>query len=155
MKASIVRFVKIVKNIVTLVCAALAVFSMIALVFAFSGYLGFIILAPIGIVAFLVVYGFYAVKFSLDVVLGVEMGAQTMLIKTKRKTFTYGLGDCVSVKEYDKKYVCTFQTQDSSDRFTFLKRAPFSKPYEEGFTEEDIQKIYPQFAEEEGADHNI
>ena len=149
MKACIVRYIRIVKYIVTAICAALGVFSMVCLVFAFNRYLGFIILAPVAILSFLIVDGVYAVKFSLNIVLGVELGAQTVLIKTKRKTFTYGLDECVGVREDRKKYVCTFQTQDSKDTFTFLKHAPFSKPYEEGFTDEDICLFYPEYGKEE------
>ncbi len=145
MKTPIVRYLKFVKNIVTFLCVALGIAIFISLGFAFSGYIGFMIIAPALMVVFLVIYGIYAVKFSLDLVLAVECGSKTLVITTKRKSFTFGLDACTDVKETDRKYVCTFRTETSEDKFTFLKRAPFMKPYETCFTEEDIRTFYPDF----------
>lgn len=150
MKEPIVRYVKFVKKVVAVVCVVLAIAAFVSVGFAFSGVIGFMILAPVFMIAFLAVYGVYAVKFSLDIVLGVEYGKKTVELRTKRKTFTFGLDACESVKETEKKYVCTFCTADSEDKFTFLKRVPLMKPYEVCFTEEDIRKFKPDFESGEG-----
>ncbi len=147
-KQPILRYVKLIRNIVTVVCALLAIFSLIALVYAFQGYMGYIILAPVGIVLFIAVYAVYASKISLDTVLGIEVAKNTVHIITKRKTFTYDLqSGCTEVKESDKKYVCTFVTQDSEDKFTFYKTVPFKKPYEVCFEDRDIGVFFSEYAE--------
>lgn len=150
MKEPIVRYLKFVKKVVAVVCVLLAAAIFVSIGFAFSGYIGFMIVTPVLMAAFLTVYGIYAVKFSLNLVLGVEYGKQTLTIRTKRKAFSYGFGACEDVKEKENKYVCTFGTQDSVDKFTFLKRVPFMKPYETCFTEEDIERFAPAFQGREG-----
>lgn len=148
MKEAIVRYVKGMGKIVTAICVVLAIFSMVSLVFAFGGFIGFMILAPVGIIAFLTVYSVYALKVSLDTVMGIEVTKEVVHVKVKRKIFTYdAVTGCIAVKEYKNKFVCTFQTQDSVDKFTFYKRPPFSKPYAEGFTEGEIRSFCPRFDE--------
>lgn len=148
MKESIFRYVKAVGKITLVLRIALILFSLVALVLAFSGYIGYMILAGASIVAYIVIYVVYAMKISMDIVLEANTTKEVVHIRVKRKIFTYdAVTGCIGVKEYAKKYVCTFQTQDSVDHFTFYKRAPFAKPYEEGFTERDIRAFCPRFDE--------
>lgn len=148
MKESIVRYVGRMKTVSLVLRVALILFTLVALVFAFNGYIGYMILAGVSVLVYIALYVFYASKISMDVVMGIEQTKEVVHLKVKRKTFTYDAETgCIGVKEYAKKYVCTFQTQDSVDRFTFYKRAPFAKPYETGFTEREIRAFCPRFDE--------
>ena len=54
-----------------------------------------------------------------------------------------------AMKEKRGSFVGTFRTQDSEDKFVFLRHVPFTKSYETAFTEEDMRLIYPAFGEDE------
>ena len=145
MKAPIVRYVNLIRRICTVILAVLFVCTMISLLFAFNRYIGFMILAPVFFILFLALYGVYAVKIGLNTVIGLEVTEEVIHVKTRRKTFTFDAGSCSGVKETDRKFVCTFLSEGASDSFTFLRRVPFAKAGEEGFTEEDIRLVYPGF----------
>ncbi len=148
MKEGIVKFVGIIRKIFYAVSVVFIIAFMISLVLACSGYLGFIILTPVLAVAYFVFYAFYQLKISMGTVLGYELSAEVVHLKTRRKTFTYSLErGCRAVKVYKNKFICTFETQDSTDKFTFYRKVAFSKSYEEQFTEDDIRRLYPAFDE--------
>ena len=148
LKAGIRKYVDIVKRLfVAFSCVAIPAI-MVSLVFAFMRYIAFCILAPVLIAAYLAVYGVYALKVSMGTVIGVDVREQTVNLITKRKTFTYDLkAGCVSFREKKNKFVAVFQTQDSRDKFVFLRRAPFSRYYEEQFTREEMSVFCPQARE--------
>ena len=147
MKPAIQRYVKFIGNVATVCRIVLFLMLMVSLVIGLNGYIGFLMIAGFSLVAFFVVHGVYALHFSMGTVLGVELTPEVIHLKTKRKTFTYdAAGGCIAVKELSNRYICTFQTQDSVDKFTFYKRVPFAKPFESGFTEEEIARFYPPLA---------
>lgn len=143
-KAGIVKYVGIVgKLFILFSCIAIPAF-MVSLVFAFGGYLAACIVAPCLGVFYLTVYGFYAMNVSMGTAIGVEITDRVIHIKTKRKTFTYDARmGCVRVKTYRNKFVASFQTSDSRDKFIFYRRVLFSKYYEEQFTLGEMRKIFP------------
>ncbi len=99
----------------------------------------------------LTVYGFYTMRVSLGTVLGLEMNDRVVYLHTKRKIFTYDVKmGCVAVKVKGNKFICTFETQDSRDKFIFYRHAPFSKYSDKQFTEDDISAFCPAF---EGEDY--
>ncbi len=151
-KAGIVHYVGVLKKIFIAYSAVMLLGIMFSLLFAFSGYLGFMILAPVLIVVHLAVYAFYALRITMGLALAVEVTPEVVHVKTKRRTYTYDAQKgCIAVKTYKNKFVCTFATQDSVDKFVFLRRAPFSKYYEEQFTAEEIAAFYPGYREEGAA----
>lgn len=124
-------------------CVALPAL-MVCLIFAFSGYAAFWFIAPAVFVVYLVVYGVYALVISMGTVIGLETTDKVVYIKTKRKTYTYDVKrGCKKVKATRRKFVCTFETQDSRDKFTFLRKVLFAKSYEDQFTAEEIAAFYP------------
>lgn len=143
-KEKLLKFVKLARKLfIILSCVALPAL-MVCLVFAFSGAMAFYIITPVLFVAYLVLYGVYAMCFSMGVVIGLEVTDKVVHLKTKRKTFTYDVRmGCVEMKVHRNRFVGTFQTQDSRDKFTFYRRLPFGKYYEEQFTVQDIAAFYP------------
>ena len=124
-------------------CVALPAL-MVCLIFAFSGYAAFWFIAPAVFVVYLAVYGVYALVISMGTVIGFETTDKVVYVKTKRKTYTYDVKrGCKKVKATRRKFVCTFETQDSSDKFTFLRKVLFTKSYEDQFTVEEIAAFYP------------
>lgn len=124
-------------------CVALPAL-MVCLIFAFSGYAAFWFIAPAVFVVYLAVYGVYALVISMGTVIGFETTDKVVYVKTKRKTYTYDVKrGCKKVKATRRKFVCTFETQDSSDKFTFLRKVLFTKSYEDQFTAEEIATFYP------------
>ncbi len=152
MKTPILRYVKFVKNLVTALSVFLLLALMVTLVFALNGVIACMVLSGVIAVAFFVMYGVYTLRISMGAVIGMDITKDVIHVKTKRKTFAYDLqGGCIAVKQLKNRYVCTFQTQDSVDKFDFYKRVPFMKPYETCFTPDEIEAIYPAFSEgEEG-----
>ena len=144
-KAGIVKYVSIMKRI-------FVVFSIIALpaimvffVFAFSRIFAFYFIAPAAVVLYLAAYGFYALHVSMGTVIGIEVTDKVVHLKTKRKTFTYDVRQgCVDMKVTPRKFVGTFETQDSRDKFTFYRRVLFTKWSEEQFKKEEIALFYPR-----------
>lgn len=143
MKEPIRRYVALVKKLFIVFSVVMIFFIMNALVFAFSGYLVFKILAPAAIVLYFTVYGLYALRVQMGTAIGIEVTNEVVHVKTKRKTFTYDVRcGCKSVKVKKNRFICIFETQDSRDSFIFYRKVPFAKAYEEGFTEEDIARFY-------------
>ena len=143
-KEKLLKFVKLARKLfIILSCVAIPAL-MVCLVFAFMGAMAFWIITPVVFVGYLALYAVYAMYFSMGVVIGVEVTDKVVHIKTKRKTFTYDVHmGCVDMKVYKNRFVGTFQTQDSRDKFTFYRRVPFGKMYEEQFTVHEVAAFYP------------
>lgn len=149
-KESIANYVRIMKKLFVIFSCFMIVAIMVSLTFAFNQFVAFYVIAPLLIVAYLVAYGFYAIRVSMSVVIAVEVTDLVIHLKTKRRTFTYDAkAGCVAMKEKRGSFVGTFRTQDSEDKFVFLRHVPFTKSYETAFTEEDMRLIYPAFGEDE------
>lgn len=143
-KAGVVKYTAIMKRLFVLFSILVLPAIMICLVYAFLHYAAFYIITPALIVLYLVVYGVYALRVSLSAVTGMQVTDKVVYVKTKRKTYTYDVHmGCVGVKVTPRKFVCTFQTQDSRDSFIFYRRVLFSKYSEEQFTPEEIKAFYP------------
>lgn len=152
MKAGPARYVAVMKNllIVLLFIAIVTAFPILIVGLNSAGAQKavYIAVAIAILVAYLVFYGFYQLNVSMGTVLGIEVTTKVVHIVTKRKTFTYDVkSGCVALKQKKNKFVGTFETQDSRDKFIFYRRAPFTKFSEEAFTEEDIRTFYPQIDE--------
>lgn len=99
---------------------------------------------------FFVMYGFYAMRVSMGTVLGIETTDLVVHLTTKRKVFTYDVkSGCVAVKVKKNRFICTFETQDSRDKFIFYRHAPLSRYSDGQFTEEDVERFCPAFAGED------
>ncbi len=147
-KPAVLRFVNICRKLfLTFSCVAIPT-TMVLLVFAFLGYVAFWFIAPAVFVVYLVVYGFYALCISMGTAIGFEIAGKVLYVRTRRKTYTYDAGmGCTKIKVSKRKFVCTFETQDSSDKFTFPRRVLFAKSYEEQFTPDEIALFFPQLKE--------
>ncbi len=147
-KQGVEKYVNTVKKLFTVfACLAIPAF-MVCLVFAFAGVKAFWAIAPAVGILFLVVYSLYALRVSMGTVTGIEVTDTVVHLKTKRKIFTYDrIGGCASVKTYKNKFVCVFRTEDSQDKFVFLRRAPFSRYYEEQFLPDEVRLFYPDLDE--------
>ena len=143
-KPAVLKYVKFWKKMfVIFSCIALPVL-MVCLIFAFAGYAAYWFIAPAVFAVYLVVYGVYALVISMGTVIGFETTDKVVYVKTKRKTYTYDVKrGCKKVKATRRKFVCTFETQDSRDKFTFLRKVLFAKSYEDQFTAEEIAAFYP------------
>lgn len=109
-------------------------------IFAFSG-------AAMAI-GFLVLYGLFSLNVWMGTVIGLRTTDQVVYLTTKRRVFTYDVRmGCVAVVKKGKRFVCTFETQNSRDKFIFFLHAPFSKYSDRQFTEEDIRSFCPNFDE--------
>lgn len=140
------RYVKIMKKAFRIFAVFAIPAFMVFLVFALSGAAAFWIITPVFGVLFFVVYGLYAMRVSMGVVIGMELTDRVVHLKTNRKVFTYDVHrGCVAVKICGNRYICRFRTQDSSDSFIFYRRAPFSKFSDTQFSEADIRAFFPRF----------
>ena len=150
-KENVANFVRLAKKVFVIFSCVMIVAIMVSLTFAFSRVFAFYIIAPLLIVLYLVAYAFYALRVSMSIVIAVEVTDQVIHLKTNRKTFTYDAKTgCVAVKENKGSFVGTFRTQDSEDKFVFLRHVPFTKRYEVAFTEDDMRLICPAaFGEDE------
>ena len=150
------KYVSVVK--IALIVLSIAVFPVIMVLTAVAFHLEdtlprvvYSIVIAVLALGWLVAYGFYAMRVSMGTVLGVETNEKVVYLHTKRKIFTYDVKmGCVAVKVKGNRYICTFETQDSRDKFTFYRHAPFSKYSDEQFTDEDISSFCPAF---EGEDY--
>ena len=129
---------------------------MVFLVYAFNtegNYrIIFSVASACAILLFLCVYTFYALQVTLGTVIALQRTDKVVHLTTKRKVFTYdAVMGCVDVKGKRRKFVCTFETQDSRDKFIFYVRAPFSSFSDTQFTEEDIRGFYPRYDDEFGS----
>ena len=148
-KTVIVKYVRLVKKLFVIFSCVMIPAVMVSLILAVNGYVAFYAIAPVLAVGYLVVYGLYAMRVSMSVVLAMDVTDEVVHLKTKRKTFTYDAKrGCVGMKAGKKKFVGTFRTQDSQDSFIFLRRVPFAKRYETGFTAEEMRRVYPALAED-------
>ena len=148
MKDGIVHYVKTVKKLFLIFSLIAIPAFMVSLVFAFGKVVPFYFIAPAIAVVYLIIYGFYAMRVSMGTVTGIEVTDKVVHLHTRRKTFTYDVkAGCVEVKTYKNRYVGTFQTQNSRDKFIFYRRALFSKSYMEQFTAEEIRSFFPSFCE--------
>lgn len=97
---------------------------------------------------FLVGYGSYEMGVSMGTVLSVEITEQVVHLTTRRKVFTYDVKrGCVGVKRTHNRFVCTFETQNSRDKFSFYTHAPLSAYGDSQFSEEDIRAFCPRYDE--------
>lgn len=145
-----VKFVSVMKLLLVLVSIAVlpAVMVLTAVACNVTGLPRAVYSVVIAVLAagWLALYGAYALQVSMGTVIGLETTAKVVHLYTKRKTFTYDIRmGCVAVKVKGSRYLCTFETQDSRDKFTFYKHAPFSKYTDGQFTEEDIRSFCPAF----------
>ncbi len=147
-KPAILNYVKIWKKFFVLFSIVAIPALMVCLVFAFMKAMAFWIITPAIFVVYLTVYGFYALRISMGAAIGFETTDKVVHVITKRKTYTYDVKrGCVGVKATKRRFVCTFETQDSTDKFTFYRRVMFAKRYEEQFTPEEIASFYPRIDE--------
>ncbi len=153
MKKPAVKYVSIMKRLLVVFNVIAVPAFMVLLVFAFSFSPYYAFGAAAVAVSILVVYGFYAMRVSMGVVLEAEVTPEVIHLKTKRKTFTYDAQrGCVAVKTYKNRYVGTFRTQDSEDKFTFYRYAPFTGYREEVFTEAEMREIFPPLGDSDVSD---
>ena len=126
----VIRYVRAMKRcIVLLSCIAIPA-VMVCAVFAFLGYIGFWIVTPVALVAYLALYGWYALRVSMGTVIGTEVTDTVVHVKTKRAVYTYDVkSGCIAVRQKKNCWIATFRTQTSQDSFIFYRRAPFSRPY--------------------------
>lgn len=147
-KQGIRRYVDLMKKLFIAFSVVVIPSFMVCLVYAFTGAMAFCIIAPALGVLYLAVYALYALRISMGTVIGTEITDKFIHLKTKRKTFTYDAQTgCVGVKAKKNKFVCTFQTQDSRDKFVFLRRFAFFGNGEKQFTAEEIRAFYPALDE--------
>ncbi len=148
-KQAIKKYVDVLKSLLVAFSVLVIPSFMVCLVYAFSGALAFCIIAPALGVVYLVVYALYALRISMGTVIGTEITDKVIHLKTKRKTFTYDVHTgCVNVKVKKNKFIATFQTQDSCDKFVFLRRFAVFGNGAEQFTVEDILAFYPALDED-------
>ena len=148
MKEGILKFVKIIKRLFIAFTALMVLAIMVSFVFAFNKVFAVYFIAPGLLVAWLVVYGLYAMRVSMGTVIGIEVTNEVVHLKTKRKTYTYDRErGCENIKVKGNQFIGTFATERSRDKFIFYRRVPFTKYHEEQFTIEDIARFYPKIEE--------
>lgn len=149
MKEGIVRYVKIVKKLFQLFSIVAIPALMVFLVLAINAATPtqktvFICLAAGTALLWFIAYGFYTMRISLGAVTQVTYNDKVVYLKTARKTYTYDIENgCIGMKIYKRKFVGTFETQDSRDKFVFYRRVPFTRYREEQFTANDLRPFYP------------
>ena len=145
MKEGILKYVKIIKRLFIAFTVIMVLAIMVSFVFAFNKVFAFYFIAPALLLAWLVVYGLYAMRVSMGTVIGIEVTKEVVHVKTKRKTFTYDLQrGCEKIVVKGNKFIGTFASQKNRDKFIFYRRVLFSKYQEEQFTKEDIALFYPK-----------
>lgn len=145
MKEGILKYVNTVKKLYIAFTVVDLLALMVSAVFAFNKFFAFYFIAPALLLAWLVVYGLYAMRVSMGTVIGIEVTKEVVHLKTKRKTYTYDRErGCENIKVKGNKFVGTFATDSSRDKFIFYRRVLFSKYHEEQFTVEDIARFYSQ-----------
>ena len=139
----VIRFVKTVKKFFVIFSCFAIPGIMVCAVYAFLRYIGFWIVTPVALVAYLALYGWYALRVSMGTVIGTEVTDTVVHVKTKRAVYTYDVkSGCIAVRQKKNCWIATFRTQTSQDSFIFYRRAPFSRPYETAFTQEDIDAFW-------------
>lgn len=138
----VIRFVKTVKKFFVIFSCFAIPGIMVCAVYAFLRYIGFWIVTPLILIAYLAFYCWYALHISMGTVIGIEVTNQVVHVKTKRGIYTYDVErGCTAVRKKRNAWVVTFCTQDTKDKFTFYSRVPFAKPYETVFTQEQIDSF--------------
>lgn len=139
----VIRYVRAMKRCILLLSCIAIPAIMVCAVFAFLGYIGFWIVTPVALVAYLALYGWYALRVSMGTVIGTEVTDTVVHVKTKCTVYTYDVkSGCIAVRQKKNCWIATFRTQTSQDSFIFYRRAPFSRPYETAFTQEDIDAFW-------------
>ena len=139
----VIRYVRAMKRCILLLSCIAIPAIMVCAVFAFLGYIGFWIVTPVALVAYLALYGWYALRVSMGTVIGTEVTDTVVHVKTKRAVYTYDVkSGCIAVRQKKNCWIATFRTQTSQDSFIFYRRAPFSRPYETAFMQEDIDAFW-------------
>lgn len=155
MKDGVEKYVKIVRQLFIIFNVIAIPAFMICLVFAFSRFMAFYFIAPAVGILYFTIYGLYTMRVSLGVVIGVEVTEQVIHLKTPRRTFTYDARmGCVAMRVYKNKFVGTFETQDSRDKFIFYRHPPLISYSAEQFTAAEIERIYPDFVYEDRMEHS-
>lgn len=154
LRSGSVKFVKLMKILFLLLTIVIVpvVMIMTALACNVKGLPCVILSVSVAVlvVFWLTVYGFYALRVSMGTVLGTEITAKVVHLHTNRKIFTYDVKmGCVAVKVRKNRFVCTFETQDSRDKFTFYRHAPFSKYSDGQFSADDVAAFCPEFEGED------
>ena len=149
-KPAVLKYVKFCKKLFILFsCVAIPV-TMICLIFAVTGYAAFWFITPAIAIVYLTVYALYALYVSMGTVIGFETTDKVVHVRTKRRTYTYDVKrGCKKVKTTKRKFVCTFETQDSRDKFIFYRKVLFARSYEDQFTLEEISSFYPSIQEKD------
>ena len=145
MKEGILKYVNTVKKLFIVFSVVVLSAFMVSAVFAFNRFAAFYIITPALLLLWLVIYGLYAMRVSMGTVIGIEIAGEVVHVKTKRRTYTYDLEHgCESIKVKNNKFIGTFATDRSRDKFIFYRRVLFSRYHEEQFTIEDIARFFPQ-----------
>lgn len=145
MKEGILKYVNAIRKLYIAFTVVDLTALMVSAVFAFNRVFAFYFIAPALLLLWLVVYGLYAMRVSMGTVIGIEVTNEVVHIKTKRKTYTYDAeGGCENIKVTGNKFIGTFATDRTRDKFVFYRRVLFSKYHEEQFTIEDIARFYPK-----------
>ena len=145
MKEGIAKYVKIIKRLYVVFTIVMLVAIMVSAVFMFNKFFAFYFITPALLITWLVVYGCYALRVSMGTVLQIEVTKEVIHLKTKRKTYTFDREHgCEKVEVKGNKFIGTFVTEKSRDKFIFYRRVLFSAYQNEQFTKEDIALFYPQ-----------
>lgn len=145
MKEGILKYVNLVRKLYIAFTVIDLLALMVSAVFAFNRVFAFYFIAPALLLLWLVVYGLYSMRVSMGTVIGVEITKEVVHLKTKRKTYTYDLEKgCENIKVKGNKFIGTFATDRTRDKFIFYRRVLFSKYHEEQFTVADIACFYPE-----------
>ena len=144
-KPAVAKYVRFRKKLLIAVSIVVLPILMVCLVFACLGYAAFWIISPAVAIGYIVFYAFYAMNVSMGTVIGFEATDLVVHLTTKRRTYTYDVKrGCVGIRTTKRKFIATFETQDSRDTFSFYRRTPFTKSYEEQFTPDEIAVFYPE-----------
>lgn len=145
MKEGILKYVNLIRKLYIAFTVVDLLALMVSAVFAFNRVFAFYFIAPALLLVWLVVYGLYAMRVSMGTVIGIEVTKEVVHLKTKRRTYTYDAErGCENIKVKGNKFIGTFATDKSRDKFIFYRRVLFSKYHEEQFTVEDIARFYPR-----------
>ena len=152
-KPSVLKFVNLCRKLfIIFSCIALPAL-MVCLIFAVRGYMGFLFISIAIALVYFTLYGLYAVYISMGTVVGFETTDKVVYVRTRRKTYTYDVKrGCKAVKTTKRKFVCTFETKDSRDKFIFPRKVLFAKSYDEQFTVAEIATFYPAIETMETSD---
>lgn len=154
MKSGAEKYVAIMKRLFVAFSVVLFLAMAVFLMFAYYGFLGCILVTAALALLWIVVYGFYAMRVSMGTVIGMSVTEKMLYLVTKRKVFTYDAAEgCIGMVRKGNRFIGTFETQDSRDKFIFYRRAPFSKYSDGQFTEEELRAFCPLIESKERRMH--